>query len=41
MKTISQLQRECGTYAVAKMMANRNVTLEHALIMLARRRVEN
>lgn len=36
MKTINQLQRECGTYAVARMMAKRNVPIEDALVMLAR-----
>jgi hypothetical protein len=35
MKSIKQLQKECGTFAVARMMSNRGVTLQHALIMLA------
>lgn len=35
LKSIKGQQTQCGTYAIAKMMFNRNVTLEHALKMLA------
>ena len=35
LKSIKTLQNTCGTYAIAKMMFNRGVSIEHALIMLA------
>ena len=37
MKSIKQQQNECGTYSIARMMFKRNVTLAHALKMLAKK----